>query len=322
MALMQRFGNYRYTPFILAALVAAISAFRMFGPGRDYAGYTSYFNWAVSLPSIDLLYTFGYDLGFGLLLYGYALIAKWPFSMFFFMVALPTLFIKFWCFRRYSPNFPVAVISYLSLFFVVHEYTQLRAGSAIALMMLAAGLVLVEKKRTMGGFIGLGAVTLHISSALVLPFIFAAAFSLYLLLGFASLALFSGTILEKVALEFDPRVALYISVAKNYPPPNPFSSLKIYQYLTVLLFLYFRQEIRGKGWGMVECAGWFLVVGLAFFFGTFSAPVLAHRFSELFTAFMPFLIAGLAALMPRKWAMLYVAVGVVIGCWSSYGILR
>lgn len=322
-AVLQRLSLGRYTPIVLALFVATISALRIFGPGRDYVGYESMFNWARSLNSITQLPTFPhYDVGFGLLLCGIALIAKWPDPMFFFLVALPVLSIKFWCFQRYSPNFPIAVLGYLSMFFVVHEYTQLRVGSAMAMMMLATGMVLVERKRALGGLVGIGAVTLHLSSALLLPFIAAATVSLYLLVGFSGVALFSGTILEWWSPRFDPRTASYIASAKAYPIPNPFSTLKIYQYVTVLLFLYFRRDICNKGWVMVEYAGWFLLVGLAFFFGAFSAPVLAHRFSELFTAFMPFLMAGLATLLPRKWAALYVTAGVVIGCWSSYGILR
>lgn len=49
---------------------------------------------------------------------------------------------------------------------------------------------------------------------------------------------------------------------------------------------------------------------------------LAHRMSELFTAFMPFVIAGLFVLMPRRLAAAYLLADIVIAVWASYRTLQ
>lgn len=325
-----RVKDWRGTPFALALILALVSALRLLGPGRDYhGGYAVMFQWARDLPGLGQLSSFpSHDLGFALFLYLLAQMHQWSDSVFLFAIGIVFVSIKLWCFRRFSPNFFVAVLIYFSLFFVLHDYTQLRIGSALAVIMLAACLVLALRKRIVGGGLAISALGLHLSTALTLPFIFAAAVSISLLLTFAGLSLFAGTVfkltsqvLRELLPGFDVRLSNQIALFTPVPA-NPVSTLKIYQYVSLILFFYYRRKIQSNGWVMVEVGGWFLLVGLAVFFGTFAMPELAHRTSELFTAFMPFLLAGLATLMPRKWSLPYVAAGVAIGCWSSYRILQ
>lgn len=308
--------------WIMALTLSTISAYRLLGPGRDYNSYLAMFQWARDLTSISQIQTFiTKDLGFGLFLYILTKLYAWPNSAMFFIIALLGVSIKLWCYRRFSPNFAVATLAYLSLFFVVHDYTQLRASSALAVITLAACLILASKKRISGALLSVGAIGLHNSVLLVLPFILVATASFAMMGVLAGISLFSGVFI-KFLPELTPRAAEYILHAQTFPTPNPISTLKIYQYISLLLFFYYRQEIQQKSWIMVEVTGWLLLAGLGFFFGLFSIPGFAHRISELFTVFMPFLIAGLATLMPKKMAILYVSMGVVIGCWSSYRILN
>lgn len=312
----------RFSPFILAVILAGVSGVRPFGPGRDYAGgYDVMFSWARTLSSLEKLPTFPYhDLGFGLYLFGLAQLNEWSDAWFYFLVAAPVLALKFWCFRRYSPNFLIALLSYLSIFFIVHEYTQLRVGSAIAVLMLAVGLLITEKRLFVGSALAASAVSLHLSTAVFLPFLFAVAVSIKLFIWLTGGAVLSSTLFELLPA-IDPRVPGYIGDTRPYSFANPFSSFKLYQYATLGLFFYYRSAIRREGWLVVEASGWFLLAGVAFFFGTIAMPPLAHRISELFASFMPFLMAGLAILIPRKWAVFYISMGVLIGCWSSYRIL-
>lgn len=97
--------------------------------------------------------------------------------------------------------------------------------------------------------------------------------------------------------------------------------MKLYQYLSLALFLYFRPEIRSRGWKMVELSGWFLLAGLALFVGLLRFPAVAHRLSEMLFAFMPFLVSGLFVLLPKRFGVPYVAAGVGIGLWASYRVL-
>jgi hypothetical protein len=97
--------------------------------------------------------------------------------------------------------------------------------------------------------------------------------------------------------------------------------MKLYQYLTLALFLYYRAEIRVRAWKMVDLSGWFLLAGIAFFLGLLRFPAVAHRLSEMLFAFMPFLVSGLFVLMPRRFGVPYVGAGVAIGLWASYRLL-
>ena len=97
--------------------------------------------------------------------------------------------------------------------------------------------------------------------------------------------------------------------------------MKLYQYLTLGLFFYYRADIRARGWKMVDLSGWFLLAGLAIFIGLLRFPAVAHRLSEMLFAFMPFLVSGLFVLMPKRLGIPYVAAGVGIGMWASYRVL-
>lgn len=320
-----RILDWHYSPLLLAVILAGVSGLRLFGPGRDYAsgyGYANMFAWAKALPSVEQLSTFPHhDMGFGLYLYGLAQLCSWSDAWFFFWVAVPVLAIKFWCFRRYSPNYKVALLIYMSIFFIVHDYTQLRVGSALAVLMLAVAATVVEKRLLIGSALAASAVSLHLSTAVFLLYLVAFALSIKLFIVLAGGALLSGSLLESLPTS-DSRITTYIALAKTQSVPNPFSSLKLYQYVTLGLFFYYRSAIRREGWLMVDASGWFLLAGVALFFGTISVPGFAHRFSELFAAFMPFLIAGLSTLLPKQWAFIYVSMGVLVGCWSSFRILH
>ena len=139
-------------------------------------------------------------------------------------------------------------------------------------------------------------------------------------LGGTALSLLAGQLFAW-ASGYSERLAAYVALATVQQTPNPFSSMKLYQYLTLALFFYYRADIRARGWKMVDLSGWFLLAGLAIFIGLLRFPAVAHRLSEMLFAFMPFLVSGLCVLMPKRLGIPYVAAGVGIGVWASYRVL-
>jgi hypothetical protein len=278
------------------------------------------FQWA-RLVSLNGILTFpNHDYGFGALLFLFAKLLPNHDALWIFLIAVTAIAAKLYCFRRYAPAYWVALMVHVALFFVAHDYTQLRATLAIAFLMLGAGWLVSRSHHWMAAGSWLLAAGFHGSSIFAMAFAGALALSLPLYLGGVALSV-SASQWIALASPHVERVAIYMAQAANQEPPNLLSSLKIYQYLTLGIFFHFRSEIRQRGWKMVEFSGWFLLAGLAIFFGLVRVPVLAHRLSELFLAFLPFLVSGVYLLMPRWLGIPYVGAALVIGAWGSYRIL-
>lgn len=312
----------RQWPLVLPVLLlASLCAGHFLGVVRDdYVAYSAVmFVWARTVEWSGLL-SFPYrDVGFGALLFLFAKVLPASDALWFFLIAVLGLGVKFHCFRRFSPAYWVAVLVHVSMFFVLQDYTQLRASLGIAFLMLGSGLLVFRQHygRLAGSWVL--AAGFHVQTLVAMAFALACVFSMAAFVGGVSVALLGDHIFSRAA-EYFPRLAYYLTYAAD-KTPNPFSSMKLYQYLSLVLFLYYRPAIRGRDWKMVELSGWFLLAGLAIFIGLLRFPAAAHRFSEMLFAFMPFLVSGLFVLMPRRFGIPYVAAGVAVGVWASYRVL-
>jgi len=301
-------------------LLAVICAGHPMGVVReDYGAYLQMFSWAKTVELNGLL-SFPYrDYLFGTLLFLFATFLPANDALWFFLIALLGLGVKFYCFRQFSPAYWVAVLVHVALFFVLHDYTQLRASLGIGFLMLGAGFVVSRENygRVAGSWVV--AAGFHVSTLFAMFFALACVFSMATFFAGTALSLFAGQLFTWASSYFD-RLLPYLSY-KIEQAPNPFSSMKLYQYLTLGMFFYYRADIRARGWKMVEFSGWFLLSGLAIFIGLLRFPAVAHRLSEMLFAFMPFLISGLFVLMPKRFGILYVGTAVAIGAWASYRVL-
>ena len=304
-----------------AMLLAAVCAGHLIGVVReDYGAYLRMFSWARTVQWTGVL-SFPYrDLGFGALLFLLAKLLPASDALWFFLIALLGLGVKFYCFRGYSPAYWVAVLVNVAFFFVLHDYTQLRASLGIAFLMLGVGyLVSRERYGRMAGSWVLAA-GFHAQTLFAMLLALACVFSLHAFLGGTVLSLVAGPLFSWLAAHFE-RLGAYVYLAAISQAPNPLSSMKLFEYLTLGLFLYYRAEIRARAWKMVDLSGWFLLAGVAIFLGMLRFPAVAHRLSEMLFAFMPFLVSGLFVLMPRRFGVPYVGAGVAIGLWASYRVL-
>ena len=313
-----------------ALLLAGVCGAHLIGFVReDYGAYLNMFAWArvpdwIGMPGAEPpdYYLPRYrptDRGFAVLLLVFAKCLPASDFLWFFLIALLGLGVKFFCFRQFSPVYWVALLVHVAMFFVLHDYTQLRASLGIAFLMLGAGMFVSAKRYGMTTGSWLLAGCFHLSTLVAMVFVLAFVFMMPAFYAGTALSLLSGQLFAWASSHID-RFAVYLTYRLEQPP-NPFSSLKLYQYLTLMLFLYYRVEIRSRGWRMVELSGWFLLAGLAFFIGFLRFPAGAHRMSELFLAFMPFVVSGLFVLMPRRFGVPYVGAAVAIGAWMSYRVL-
>lgn len=302
-------------------VLAGICAWHLIGVVReDYAAYLYMFHWAQVTGWSGVL-TFPYrDYGFGALLLVLATIVPSSDVLWFFLIALLGLGVKFYCFFRFAPVYWVAALVHIAFFFVLQDYTQLRVSLGVALLMLGAGLLVSRTNDwKVVGYWGIAA-GFHVQTIVAMAFALAGTFSLTVFLAGSGLSLFAGNALTAASSHFD-RLVAYANPPPGQQMPNPFSTVKLFEYLTFGLFLFYRREIDARGWRLVNLSGWFVLAGLAVFFGLLRFPAAAHRFSEMFFAFLPFLVAGLYSLMPRRWAVPYLVVGIAIGLWASYRIL-
>ena len=307
-----------------ALLLAAVCAGHFVGVVReDYGAYLEMFAWARTVEWTGLL-SFPYrDYGFGTLLFLFAKVLPASDALWFFLIALLGLGVKFHCFRQMAPAYWIALLVHASMFFVLQDYTQLRASLGIAFLMLGAGFLVSREHygRVTGSWIL--AAGFHVQSLFAMLVALACVFSMVAFLGGTALSLLAGQLFAWASGSgYSERLAAYVALATVQQTPNPFSSMKLYQYLTLALFFYYRADIRARGWKMVDLSGWFLLAGLAIFMGILRFPAVAHRLSEMLFAFMPFLVSGLFVLMPKRLGISYVAAGVGIGVWASYRVLH
>lgn len=303
-----------------AMLLAAVCAGHLIGVVReDHGAYLEMFLWARTVEWTGVLSFPSGDIGFGALLFLLAKLLPASDVLWFFLIALLGLGVKFYCFQRLSPAYWVAVLVNVAFFFVLHDYTQLRASLGIAFLMLGVGYLVTRERYGRMAVSWVLAAGFHIQTLFAMLLALAWVFSLAAFLGGTAVSLLAGEFFTRAAGHIE-RFSYYLTYGVEQTP-NLFSSMKLYQYLTLGLFLYYRAEIRTRGWKMVDLSGWFLLAGIAIFLGLLRFPPVAHRLSEMLFAFLPFLVSGLFVLMPRRFGVPYVGAGVAIGLWASYRVL-
>ena len=160
---MQKTKLYGYS-FICIALIL-ITAFRPIGIDNDSENYEMYF-----LHFDDPIYEQFVE-------FSYRFFAKYLYLLFqdvhsiFFLYAILGLSIKFIAFRRLSPFTFLPIVVYMGNYFILHEFTQIRAAIASGLLLVAIK-PLGEKKYIHTLLLTLIAIFFHYSSLLILPLFF------------------------------------------------------------------------------------------------------------------------------------------------------
>lgn len=299
-----------------SVFLSATCGARLLGFGKDYQAYIAMFDWSrsVDFSGISTFRHFDYLFGGLLILIGKLLPSYY--WMWFFLLCFIGVFQKLFFLYRASPNFYLAVILYVLSFFVLHDYTQIRAALGIGVFSVGLIFHFGESRIKTACIFYLLAVSLHWSLVVLVLYAIVFSFGLIPFLALSVFGLFGQFFIDFASL-FIERVRYYDANVEIFDKVNPFSSLKIVQYITLVMYVGLRKKIVEKGWIFVDLAGLFLFSGLCLFIGFLGNPVLSHRLSELFTFFTPVLVSGIFVLLPISIGFVYVLIFGAVGVWSS-----
>ena len=222
---------------VTALLLALFAALR----GADVAGdFTVYEDWYVHRDIENgFLERPGYFEALYFLLNDIFALQEVPFRFFVGLLAFVAVFIKIHVMTSFSKNawaVAIGVLIYACTFYLLHEFTQIRAGLAVAFIFLALHALVGEKMLLFVLWV-LVAAGFHSSAVmaflLLLPYhgararwvdwiLFASTGIVFIL---ATRGISLGGSLVDMLTKFDPRMALYISMAESgkSESANPFA---------------------------------------------------------------------------------------------------
>lgn len=260
----------------------------------DYPGYIAYFNCSVVDSCSDLLskrvessYIYISRLISVLGGDGY-------FAVFFYICV--SIFIKVLVIGK-SAHFGIALFAYVAFGFFVHEMTQVRVGLAIAFIWLAV-LFSARRRMVISLLTMAAAFVLHNSSIVAILHFILKEFSLNkyaVVVLFVMAALFGYLIAGTSWLSYlglpDPRFATYLAADPDSLVSTPQFTVNVTIYMVSILLAYY---LRGglKYDRFSEASLNLSVFGVLIYLAFYWVPVVGLRVMELFTSFMPFVIAA------------------------------
>lgn len=161
-----RLGNFKWIVYILLGFVLFfLTAFRPIGIDNDSRDYVNYFyNYDNPIFESNVEFSF---LWISKIFYN---IFHNPRSVFI-LYALLGITIKWVAFRKLTPMVFLAVVIYLGNYFILHEFTQIRAGVASGILLLTIRPLTRNQKWKAVILISI-AIFFHYSSVVMLPLLF------------------------------------------------------------------------------------------------------------------------------------------------------
>ena len=226
----------------------SFAAFRPIGIDQDSVGYREYYNsgdgiWLLAEPTFGLISNFVRYLcnDFRIVLIIYAILG---------------VSIKFWAFKRISFNVWATILLYFSTYFLLHDFTQIRAGIASALFLVGI-YFLSKEERGKYIIIILLAILFHYSAAILLPVVFIKVKQLnkltVLLLSISIplaivISKFPFQALENIPIELLQRKSdIYQSQADNSVVHlNYFNLVYLTKYIIFYLMLWYNKVLTNK----------------------------------------------------------------------------
>ncbi len=153
------------TRVILAFMWAALSVAagrQWFGDSPDLPNYLAYYN---SIGRFFDLANSRFEYGFQLVSWGWTRLGLGYESLFVVLAGF-SLGCKFYLFERYLASPVLAAVSYVLAFYLLHEYTQIRAAIGIAFALLSVH-ALVERRWLWFGLFTVAGVLFHYSMAVI-----------------------------------------------------------------------------------------------------------------------------------------------------------
>jgi len=281
-----------------------IAGFRPIGVGKDSANYALYLTYSN-------LSIFDKEPMFGLLKYINSILFNSEAQTFFIMFAILGVTLKIVAIMRLSLLPLLSIITYISLYFVLHEMTQIRAGVAAGFFLLAIPDIVNRNKKKF--LIKIFLASLFHYSAIVMIFTYfinakkinLAYYLIFPLVGFLfasekELSLFFIEFVTNLLPDFlSSKINLYLLLMGS----GTYDHINIFNfYYTSLVFIYLLSLSNYKMFKseydllMIKILG----IMLTLFYLLSALPVLAFRVSELFGVVLIILIPHMLLLFKQK----------------------
>ena len=227
---------------------------------------------------------------------------------FFLIFAIIGVSLKLYAIKILSKNPLMSIMVYLSLYFILHEMTQIRIGVASAIFLLAIPDI-INKNFKIYLLKTVLAMSFHYS-AFVMIFIYFLSNKRINQKVYYFLPLF-GFVLQDITLEIIEMLATLLPVVIGYKvnlyisllDSGKFSDINIFNfYYTSLIVLYYIALVNYRKFnGMYDVLGIKILGIMLFLFYSLSViPVLAFRVSEFFGVVLIFLIPNFIRIFKQK----------------------
>lgn len=296
---------------LISLILASFAALRGSDVASDFVVYQDWYS--NSDLGNGLLERPGFFEALYFLLNDFFSVINIPFRVFVWLLAFIAVFIKTKVIISFAKNgwaVGFGMLIYLFTFYLLHDFTQIRAGLAIAFIFLAVR-ALVDGDRTHFVLLVVLAAGFHSSAVmaflLLLPHrssrarwvdwgLFAISIVVF---AQATRGVFVGAALVDVLAKFDPRLALYISSADSgqSEAANPFSisALLLLALAFSLIGVEFNQwqisKLNKRDVYAIVLARRSILIGLSFLASLSPIPELALRLLEINIALLPILAA-------------------------------
>jgi hypothetical protein len=159
-----RFDPVKVALLVLALVLALLAAYRVLGSGADYNAYFAYYLTVTEYYSSNVS---RFEVGFQYWSWFAANRLYLSFPVFYAITAFVPLYIKFDLLWKYTYAPWFAILTYIVLFYPVHEYTQIRVAVALALIFVGI-FTLNERRYVLAALAFALALAFHASAAIVI----------------------------------------------------------------------------------------------------------------------------------------------------------
>lgn len=293
------------------AFLSVAAGYRWFGVGVDYPDYIEWWGSLVSWSNVveGRFETLFAALGLAFKLLGLS------FEAYSAALVAIALGIKLSLIYRHTRSPLLALICYIPLFYVLHEYTQLRAAVAIAFGLLASFAFIRGDRLVAGAWLIIGATFQSSVLALGFGFLFIMAMAnVWTMIGYA--AIIAAGIAYLLTIDpltlfatLNPLLLSYVATAQTYEPPSIFSPQNVLLVGAILAAGRAAAADQQYRLYLVMCV--LALVGFGVFY---DVSVVGNRLFGLFFVFVIFLsfqskrfdvaaLAGVFTLASAAWAV-------------------